>query len=175
MPENMSIVYIILGVLVVTFFIVMIIVPQIKYNNAKKILKEFPNFKEYKKEYYDFTIENDDTKLFIKLLDIPSNSMITINNKDTWVLSWGGSSKDFGRSYPNKKYITEIKTFLKKEFSCEKKTYKIILLNTKTEKIVRYLNESELAVVSIKDSPYGYKILELEKINEQLEFLGIKK
>ena len=54
MPENMSIVYIILGVLVVTFFIVMIIIPQIKYNNAKKILKEFPNFKEYKKEYYDF-------------------------------------------------------------------------------------------------------------------------
>jgi hypothetical protein len=100
--------------------------------------------------------------------------MITINSKDTWVVQWGGSSKDFGRAYPNKKYLDEIKDFLKKEYESEKKVYKIIVINNSTEKIVRYLNESELAVVSYKETIYGYKIFELSKIEEQMEYLGIK-
>lgn len=167
-------VYIILGALAIAFIVLMYIVPSIKFNNAKKILSQYPNFKEYKNKYYDFTIENDDVKLFIRVLDVPSNSMITINSKDTWVLQWGGSSKDFGRAYPNKKYIDEIKDFLKKEYESEKKSYKIILVNKCTEKIVIYLNESELAVVTFKDTVHGYKIMELTKIEEQMNQLGIK-
>jgi hypothetical protein len=166
--------YIILGALVIAFIVLMYIVPSIKFNNAKKILSKYPNFKEHKKKYYDFTIENEEIKLFIRVLDVPSNSMITINSKDTWVVQWGGSSKDFGRAYPNKKYLDEIKDFLKKEYESEKKVYKIIVINNSTEKIVRYLNESELAVVSYKETIYGYKIFELSKIEEQMEYLGIK-
>ena len=166
--------YIIIGALALAFVILMIIIPAIKYNNAKKILQKYPNFKECKNKLYDFTIENDECKILIRLLDVPSNSMITINSKDTWALQWGGSSSDLGRAYPNKKYLDEIKDFLKKEYVDEKKLYKIILVNKSTEKIVRYLNESELAVVSYKETVYGYKVFELNKIEEQMEYLGIK-
>lgn len=166
--------YIIIGALAIAFIVLMYIVPGIKFNNAKKQLAKYPNFKEHKKKYYDFTIEDDKVKIFIRVLDVPSNSMITINSKDTWVVQWGGSSKDFGRAYPNKKYLDEIKDFLKKEYESEKKVYKIILINKCTEKVVRYLNESELAVVTFKDTVYGYKIMELTKLEEQMNELGIK-
>ena len=66
-------VYIIIAVAVLLFIFVMVILPMIKYNNAKKQLENLPNFKEYKKEEYDFTIENDEVKLFIKMIDIPKN------------------------------------------------------------------------------------------------------
>ncbi len=171
----MTEVYIVLGVLVVVFFVVMFILPQIKYNKAKKILSEYSSFKECKKEYYDFTLENEEIKLFIRIVDIPKNSMITINSKDTWVLSWGGSSKDLGRAYPNKKYLDEIKQFLKHDYKTEKQSLKVVLINSRTEKVVRYLNESELAVVTFNDTVYGCKVMELEKIEEQLKILGINK
>ena len=167
-------VYIILGALALLFIIVMVILPLVKYNNAKKILQKYPNFKQAKKQLYDFIIENEECKVLIRLLDVPSNSMITINSKDTWALQWGGSSSNLGRAYPNKKYLDEIKDFLKKDYQSDKKLYKIIVVNKSTEKIVRYLNESELAVVSYKETIYGYKIFELSKIEEQMEYLGIK-
>jgi hypothetical protein len=170
----MDVLYISLGVLVVLYIVVMIILPAIKFNKAKKKLSVYSNFKEFKKKYYDFTIENDDLKLFIRVIDVPKNSMITINSKDTWCLSWGGSSKDLGRAYPNKKYLDELSPFLRKEYSSDKKVLKIILVNESTEKIVRYLNESELAVVNFSDTPYGYKIMELSKLESQMEILGIK-
>lgn len=162
-------------VMVILFIIMMYVIPGIKYNNAKKKLMEYSNCKEHKKKSYDFTIETEEVKLYIRLIDVPRNSMITINSKDTWCLSYGGSSKDLGRAYPNKKYLDELKSYLKKDFTGEKKIYKIILVNECTEKIVRYLNESELAVVTFNDTPYGYKIMELTKLEEQLSLLGIKK
>ena len=167
-------VYIIIAVAVLLFIFVMVILPMIKYNNAKKQLENLPNFKQYKKEEYDFTIENDEVKLFIKMIDIPKNSMITINSKTTWCLSYGGSSSDPGRAFPNKKYLDELKGFLKKEFVSDKITHKVILLNSSTEKVVRYLNESELEVVNYCEKVYDYKIITLEQLNNHINKLGIK-
>ncbi len=167
-------VYIIVGVFIALFILIMFIIPMIKYNNAKKILEQYPNFKECKKQTHDFEIENEFVKLYIKMVDVPKNSMITINSKDTWCLSYGGSRADLGRAYPNKKYLDELKPFLKKIYKDEKNFYKIILVNSSTEKIVRYLNESELDVVNYNDSVYDYKIISLEKIEEHLKQLGIK-
>lgn len=165
--------YIILGAVAILFIIVMFIIPKIKFNNAKKILRKYPNFKEYKKELYDFTIENDEIRLYIRMIDVPSNSMITINSKDTWCLSYGGSSSNPGRAYPNKKYLDELKPYLKKEIKSDKLFYKVILVNNKTEKVVRYLNESELAVVNYNEKIYDYQLMEMDKIEEQLKNLGI--
>lgn len=167
-------VYIFIVLVVLLFIFIMVVLPQIKYNKAKKQLGQYPNFKEYKKEYYDFTIETDEIKLFIRMIDIPKNSMITINSKTTWCLSYGGSSSDPGRAYPNKKYLDELKSFLKNEYPSEKQTHKVILLNTGTEKINRYLNESELDVVNYCEKVYDYKIISIDKLNEHITQLGIK-
>lgn len=166
-------VYIIIGVFVLLFIILMIILPMIKYNNAKKILEQYPNFKQCKKEAHDFIIEDEHVKIYIKMVDIPKNSMITINSKSTWCLSYGGSSSDPGRAYPNKKYLDELKVFLKKEYKEEKNFHKVILINKSTEKIVRYLNESELAVVNYNEKVYDYKIISLDKIESHIKDLGI--
>ncbi len=166
-------VYIVIGALVLLFIFVMIVLPFIKYNEAKKTLMNYPNFKEYKNKNYDFTIENEEVKLFIKMIDVPKNSMITINSKNTWCLSYGGSS-DPGKAYPNKKYLDELKLFLKQDFSSNKITHKVILINKSTEKIVRYLNESELAVVNFTEKVYDYRIIQLSQIDDQIKVLGIK-
>lgn len=167
-------IYIIIAALVIAFIILMFIVPTIKFNKAKTKLSNYKNFKIYKNKNYDFSVENEELKLYIRVVDIPKNSMITINSKDTWCLSWGGSSKDYGRAYPNKKYLDELKSFLKQDIPSDKKYYKVVLINECTEKIVRYLNESELAVVNFDDTVYGYKIMELTKIEEHMQLLGMK-
>lgn len=167
-------VYVFIGLVIVLFIFIMVVLPQIKYNKAKKQLEQYPNFKEYKKEYYDFTIETDEIKLFIRMIDIPKNSMITINSKTTWCLSYGGSSSNPGRAYPNKKYLDELKSFLKHDYTSEKISQKIILLNKGTEKINRYLNESELDVVNYCEKVYDYKIISIDKLNEHITQLGIK-
>ena len=167
-------IYIIIAALVIAFIILMFIVPTIKFNKAKSKLSNYKNFKIFKNKNYDFSVENEELKLYIRVVDIPKNSMITINSKDTWCLSWGGSSKDYGRAYPNKKYLDELKSFLKQDISSDKKYYKVVLINECTEKIVRYLNESELAVVNFDDTVYGYKIMELTKIEEHMQLLGMK-
>ena len=167
-------IYIIIAALVIAFIILMFIFPTIKFNKAKTKLSNYKNFKIYKNKNYDFSVENEELKLYIRVVDVPKNSMITINSKDTWCLSWGGSSKDYGRAYPNKKYLDELKSFLKQDISSDKKYYKVVLINECTEKIVRYLNESELAVVNFDDTVYGYKIMELTKIEEHMQLLGMK-
>lgn len=169
----MEFIFIFLGSFVVCYVVIMLLIPYIKYNKAKKILIERYSAKEYKKEIYDFVIERENIKLYIKLVDIPSNSMITINSKDTWKLSYGGSKDNLGRSYPNEKYLDELKSFLKLKINDEHNYLKVILLNKETEKIVRYLNESELEVVTVNDAPYGYKVMSLSKFDEELQLLGI--
>lgn len=162
-------------VLIILFFVIMILIPKLKYNKAKKVLLSYKNVKEVKNKKYNFVIENEEMKYLIKVIDIPSNSLITINSKETWKLSWGGSKNDLGRAYPNDKYLDELKPFLLMPLKDELHTMKIVLLVPGTEKIVRYLNESELEVVTFKDKPYGYKIMELSKIESQMNDLGIKK
>lgn len=162
-------------VLIILFFVMMVLIPKIKYNKAKKILLTYPFIKEVKKKKYNFVMETNTKKYLIKVIDIPSNSMITINSKETWKLSWGGSKNDLGRAYPNDKYLDELKPFLTMPLKDETNTMKIVLLIPGTEKIVRYLNESELEVVTFTNTPYGYKIMELSKIESQMEELGIKK
>ena len=118
------------------------------------------NFKIAKKELYDFIIEDDLNIIFIKCLFISSNSMITINNKDTWVLSYGGISQEKGKAFPQQKYLNELVPFLKKEYKMNKELKKIILVYPKTTQIVRYLNESELEEINIYKKPYGYQIMQ---------------
>lgn len=169
----MKYIFIFLGLFVISYFVIMILLPSIKYKKAKKILQEKYMAKECSKQIYDFIIDKNNLKMYIKVVDIPSNSMITINSKDTWKLSYGGSKSNLGRSYPNSKYLDELKPFLKMNIKDEMPFLKVILLNKETEKIVRYLNESELEVVTINDTPYGYKILSLSKFEEELKVLGI--
>ena len=111
------------------------------YNKLLALSKE-AEVKLISKNKDTFILEKDDKKVLIEVLAIPSNSSVTINSKSTWCLRWGG--KRYGRGYPNQRYLNEISDFLK-----QKSDYsKVIMLYKNTEKILMYLNESEIATVN---------------------------
>ena len=112
-----------------------------------------------------FILEKDDKKVLIEVLAIPSNSSVTINSKSTWCLRWGG--KRYGRGYPNQRYLNEISDFLK-----QKSDYsKVIMLYKNTEKILVYLNESEIATVNEASTVYDYKVVTYENLEKTFPLL----
>lgn len=112
-----------------------------------------------------FILEKDDKKVLIEVLAIPSNSSVTINSKSTWCLRWGG--KRYGRGYPNQRYLNEISDFLK-----QKSDYsKVIMLYKNTEKILMYLNESEIATVNEASTVYDYKVVTYENLEKTFPLL----
>ena len=109
---------------------------------------------------YDFIMKTKERTYYVALVKIPSNSSVTINNKTTWCLRFGGSRK--GRSYPNKRFLTEVEPFLKMRLPNDS-DMKIVILYPSTEVILKYMNESEICEIHPKDTPYGYKVISYDK------------
>ena len=171
--------YVALILVVVLLVINLVILPQYR---LKKTYEELLKLEKHgfitmivKKKNYDFIFESEDITFLVKMVAIPSNSQVTINNKWTWRLSWGGNSKNKGRSYPNNRYLHEVVDFLKETYKKEKLTVKLILLYPQTEKILMYLNESELDIITPDKTPYGYKVISLNNLISQFgSLLNIK-
>lgn len=121
------------------------------FENEYKITK-------HKKDLYHYSLESNKQIYLLYFCSIPANSMVTINSRQTWSLTWGGNIKDKGRAYRKQRYLHELVRFLSQDFDFDKEYTKIIILYPDTENIVRYLNESDLDVVTAKDTPYGYKV-----------------
>ena len=114
----------------------------------------------------DYLISNgEEILLKIFICKIPSNSSITINSRETISLRWGGSR--YGRSYPNQRYLNEAYTFLKKK----DEVMKVLLLYKNTEKILKYLNESEIATVNEADTTYDYKVVTFDNLDSNFNKL----
>jgi len=111
------------------------------------------------KQKYDFLLENEKTILLIKTAYVPLNSVITINNKSTWSLTYGSSKSRPGRSYPNQRYMSELIPFLNFTMESDKKCIKVVLIYPGTDKVQKYINESEITILRYKDTAYDYKII----------------
>lgn len=144
---------------------------KIKKNVFAKISKlaELNNYNITKSndKISDFILENDNDIIFIKYINIPKNSSITVNSKSTWCLRYGGGSRE-GRSYPNKEYLTDLTPFLNKEYNCNKKVRKVTLIYPSTEKLLKYINESEIITLKQSDIVYGTQIILFCNIDEFL-------
>ena len=173
---------IIVGIILMIFFVLSII---IKTKRKKKIYKLLYDnqFNEHKytligvnkdgnkKKEYDYILKFDDLHIYIKYYFLPSNSQICINAKETWVLNYGGSKSNYGRVYPNKMFLDDLKYYLKNDMEGDDKALKVVLLYKSVEGIVMYLNESELAVVDIRMTPYNYKIMQYDHFEEELDYI----
>lgn len=150
------------ALIVIILMINITILPNVRLKKIYTLLQtcEDKGFfvKAVKNKNYDFLIENENMLLLIKTIFIPRNSSVTINSKDTWKLQWGGSSHNKGRVYPNDRYLNELTPFLKEVIKKDKKVLKVIMLYPSTEKVLMYLNESELDLIDIDKTPYGYKV-----------------
>jgi hypothetical protein len=170
-------IYLIVIGLVVTGLIVFFSI-YIKKHRAKKISELFEKVAKEKgfslqtlqNDIADYSLENDSKKLLIKLVYVPSNSSITINSKTTWNLRYGGSGT-YGKSYSNQRYLNELIPFLKYEPKNTKQTQKVIVVYPKTNKIEKYLNESDIAIIKYKDLSYGYKVIKFIDFDEYFEDL----
>lgn len=127
-----------------------------------------------KNKGYDYVLIKDELEIYVKLAYIPKHSQVCINSKETWRLNWNTFKTEIGSSYSNNRYMDELVNFLRNDIVLKeqnKKVLKYIVLYKTCEGIVRYLNESELDVVTIKTSPYGYKIGKFDSFNEDLEYI----
>jgi len=166
-------VYIVIGIMVIILIYKIIIEPNIRYKNVYEMLEKFEEgeflLTPVKSRTFEFKLENAEIILLIKVLPIPHNSAVTINSKYTWRLQWGGSSSKAGRPYPRSRYLNEMIPFLKDVVKSDKKVLKVTLLYPKTEKVLRYLNESDLDIIEPKDTPHGYKVVSFNEFEEYFD------
>jgi len=150
--------FIVILVLFIGFVIVSTLINKNKINLVFSELELFVRERGFtltrvKNKPYDCVIKKDKLELYINLCNIPSNSSVTINSKTTWCLRYGG--KRVGRSYPNQRYMNELIPFLGLKTDFEK----IILLYPSTEKVLKYVNESDICEIKPEDQPYGYRAM----------------
>lgn len=162
-------VYISSIIILIYFFYEIFIFPRMMNKDVKDTLTKIAidnefTLQNYKNKLYDFSLENNEIKLLIKVVDVPSNSTITINSRTTWSLTWGGSSKNPGRAKPNQRYMDNLLPFLSYDKIDKKRTLKVILVYKSTEKIQKYLNECEIAIIKYSDLCYDYKIITYKDI-----------
>lgn len=152
-------------ILMVTFLIIRIIIINKKIDERIYNLCQNKGYT-VKKNYdgCDYYIFKDNVIIKLVIAKIPKNSSVTVNSKFTWCLRWGG--KRVGRSYPNMRYMNEIIPFLK--LKCDSNVIKLIALYPHTEKIQKYLNESEIAVVNSGEEIYDYVIINFSDIDSFL-------
>ena len=137
--------FIVIFVLFIGFVILTALINKNKMNLVFSEIELFVKEKGYtfervKNKPYDVIIKKDQKVYYINLCNIPSNSSVTINSKNTWCLRYGG--KRVGRSYPNKRYMNELIPFLNlKDNNTNNNSYvKIILLYPSTEKVLKYIS-----------------------------------
>lgn len=146
---------IVIGVFIVIFLVLMVLKRTKREKDVSRALGALClkyNFK-LEKVRDDYLISKGDKRIVIRVCPIPHNSSVTINSRTTWCLRWGG--KRYGRGYPNQRYLNELNDFLKLKTSDSK----VILLYKTTEKILMYLNESEIASVSEGVKVYDYMVV----------------
>jgi len=151
--------FIIILAIIFVFAIFNFFVFKYRKNKIIKVLRNFCDNKGYrmtigKRTDYDFVLENG-KKLYIKILFVPRYAAITVNSKDTWSLTYGGFSKLPGRGYPHQRYLDELKSFLRKDLS----GIKIVLIYPTIDKVQKYLNESEIAILNYKESAHGIRFI----------------
>lgn len=171
--------YLIAGLAFAMLYLIwsMLIKPSLDKKKIKEELDKIASYNNYQlvnvqKRNYDFYLQSNGNakyaKIFVRVLFVPRISTITINSKDTWELHYGGSNKP-GSSYPNKRYLNELTSFLRMNASDNE--LKLILVYKGTLKVQKYLNESEIAIVKNKEKVYDYKIVNFEELFEHFQDL----
>ena len=171
----MEILYVAIGLMVIAMGYTQLYLPR---KSHKQIIEKLSllEAKGYmlssaKDKAYDYMLESEEVEIYIKCVFIPKHSNVTINAKSTWRLSWGGNPSKLGRSFPHHRYMPEVEEFSKWIIKKDKKIVKLFMLYPHTDKILMYLNESELEIVTPLMTPYGYKVSNFITIEEDIEML----
>ena len=167
--------YFIIALIILAFIVLCFIIGNIITN--KKIFKFLNSFNDRyqlikaKRKSYDYVLRTEDLDIYLCVLKVPKHCEICINSKETWKLSYSFTKNDPGKAYSSFRYLNEIEYFLKNDIITKRPYLKVVFLYKRCDKIVRYLNETELDVIDITKSPYGYKITSFENFSADLDIL----
>jgi len=159
------------------FFIDSVVKPKLQAKKTKALLEKLAKELGYRlgdsQSPADYVLENDDRILYVKAVYVPDHCAITINNRITWSLNYGGLffRVQPGKAYPNQRYLSEIEDFLKWDLASEKPSLKVVLISPATDKIQKFLNESEIALVKSGEPVNDYKFITAERLNEDFRLL----
>ena len=151
---------IVIGVFLFLYFLVNGIFSIYRKKKVVATLTRFCDNKGYrliigKRATYDYIIKTNEKNFYIKTVYVPLNAAITINSKDTWNLTYGGAHNRPGRGYSRQRYLDELKDFLRKDFN----GVKLVLIYPHIDKVQKYLNESEIAILSYIEVAYGIRFM----------------
>ena len=169
--------FIALGVSLALIIIVLVLIKfirnAVRRKNIEKQLSQYNEFKLIKahNKGYDYVLRSEDKDIYIKIAYTMKHSQICINSKETWKLSYSFFKKEYGLSYQSSRYMDELVNFLDNDIQTNRKYLKLIYLYKGVESIIRYLNESELDVVDIEKSPYGYKITSYNTFDKDINII----
>lgn len=155
--EIIILILVILIIIIGSFFI--FVYPKIRKNEALSIITDVLkskldyNVKVLKNEPYDIVCSKENRAFHLKIVFVPSNSEIQINNKTTWEVKYGAGST-IGRSQPNRKLLTDVIEFMNYETE-----NKVIVVYPKPKKIVKYINECEIVFVKPNTDVYGTNVI----------------
>ena len=132
---------------------------------SKALLNSVDEYLKSYNETYELTYLTDDTHeidlkinnhhFAIKVILVPAYSEIQVNNRSTWEVKYGAGNTP-GKVQPHKRYLTEVSSFMRRDF--DEGIEKIVIFSPKPKKIVKYINECEIVFVDAKTDVYGARI-----------------
>ena len=124
-----------------------------------ELLKKYPNgkLKKIRFKEYNYLFEQNGNTYYIKSLKAHSNTILSINSKYVWEIRYG---KAVGINFKTaRKERIDMREF-------QSLPNKIVLLQSKPYKILKYINESEVVDISDVKEIHDVKIIfELEEID----------
>ena len=108
----------------------------------------------------NITAVRDEKKFLIKFIKSEKYAEVSINNKTTFEIKYGGSN-DPGKPHPYHKFVPGLNKFMN-----EPTDYiKVIVIVPKPKKIVRWVNENEIEFVTSSSNVYGAKVIAFDDLS----------
>ena len=167
-----------------TFIIILIIIIGIVFlsfiikklmNNVKSDIETFKDeliklgyqIKNDENRIGDLILIKGDEKYLIKFLKSERFAEVSINNKTTFEIKYGGNN-DPGKPHPFHKFVNGMSTFMNYETT---EFTKVVVVTPKPKKIVMWINENEIIFVKSDTKVYGSRII---SINDLSLFKNVK-
>ena len=133
-------------------------------NNSKNdnYVLETVNNKEY-----DYYIETEKDKFYIKLINNPSNQEICVNNAIKWQLRRSMYEKEM-------RFVDGVENLMRLDLKNEGKTnHKIYIIYPNARALLKVINECEMVFINPTTDIYGARILTYRQLEEDNDLLGV--
>ena len=130
------------------------------------------NEKEFKIEYsndsaYDYYIESEKHKYFIKLINNPTKDEICVNNAIKWQLRSGVKEKEI-------RFVEGVESLMRMDIKKdEKQVHKLFIIYPNAKALLKVINECEMVFVNPNTDIYGANIITFNQLEQDHELINL--